>query len=241
MLQLAWMRRPWAWGAVAVLAVGAVLVWRAAKCENTARAPGVIVVPGPVVVVHPAARQTASEEPTDVSSTIDIAPPGTACERRMPGYAKDVSDADTRAIAELVRTWLARTGLPPAIDETRGVLYVQSDEDRGDDPPYPRTADAHSERACGTAAYWLLDSLAARLSHTDLYCCDNVCTYGGMEYAPDGALVFDKRKDRLGDEEWTITAWTETYTHTLDDPIVRKNLADVARMLARERKKTCSR
>ena len=149
--------------------------------------------------------------------------------------------ADADALAAAVSSWLADAHQDaPAIDLRRGVVWVESAEDRGDDPPYPRSAAPEAERVCGTHAQWLRTALRDELSwRIDLQCDGNVCCYGGMEYAPDGLVVF--RRVKNGDQDgWAIDAWVQVYDRALSADVVEANQRWVTGSLKKLGRGTCA-
>src|SRR5690349_6685673 len=56
-------------------------------------------------------------------------------------YVRDLTPDQTRELADVVNGWIYDDEAP-AIDYRRGVVRVHSDEDRGDEPPYPLPAPA---------------------------------------------------------------------------------------------------
>ena len=156
-------------------------------------------------------------------------------------YIRDVTPDQTRELADVVNGWLA-DDQAPAIEYRRGVVRVHSDEDRGDEPPYPRSAAASGERVCGEPAIWMRDALRQRLQSMgpgDLTCSHNVCSYGGAEYAPSGYLFFHATT-YMDEQIWVLDAWVEVYSAALSEDIVEKNDADVVRLMKRAASTSCS-
>jgi hypothetical protein len=133
-------------------------------------------------------------------------------------------DANADALAASLGGWLADpTKDVPPFELQHGIVWVESAEDRGDDPPYPKSAAPEAERVCGTHAAWMRTALRELLARRDDLVCDgNVCCYGGMEYAPDGFVVF--RRVKPGDQvEWVIDAWVQVYDRALGAEVVTAN------------------
>ncbi|HTL31691.1 MAG TPA: hypothetical protein VL326_01125, partial [Kofleriaceae bacterium] len=104
----------------------------------------------------------------------------------------------------------------------RGIVYVETAEDRGDDGPYPKSAAAEARRVCGSEAVWLREYIRERVKNMGLSCAGNVCSYGGMEYAPNGDLVF-KEIGPDDDRRWAVIAWTQVYAAALAQDVVDTN------------------
>jgi hypothetical protein len=189
----------------------------------------------------PAAAITGDTDAVD-SSDAGIAVPGAVDLAWLPkSYLRDVAPDQTRELASFVNGWLA-DDQAPAIEYRRGVVRVHSDEDRGDEPPYPRSAAASGERICGEPAIWMRDALRQRLQSMgagDLTCSHNVCSYGGAEYAPSGYLFFHSTT-YMDEQIWVLDAWVEVYTSALSEDIVEKNDADVVRLMKRAASTSCS-
>jgi hypothetical protein len=159
--------------------------------------------------------------------------------RDLPAaYHHALTDDEADDLVHFVNTWITQTAgrpqSPPSIEYRRGVAFVENEEDRGDDPPYPRSAGREAQLACGTASTWLRAALLADLQdRDDLACYGNVCTYPGMEYAPDGTLVF-RPVVADGRRTWILEAWVQQYRVAGDDAdgsaaFVRRSLAKLAR------------
>ena len=113
------------------------------------------------------------------------------------------------------------------------MLHVESAEDRGDDPPYPRSAEPEAARVCGSPAAWLRTYLREVLTWqgSELACDGNICCYGGMEYAPRGYVAFHHGPG--DDAPWTLDAWVEVYDAGLGPAYADANVRFVDRALRR--------
>lgn len=194
-----------------------------------------------------AATPPAPPEPPEPDE-LDSAPPP-AIERGVCGIGnllpqslvRDVSPAETRELAEAVHAWIhpPAYGSPrPLISYRRGVVFVESEEDRGDDGPYPRSAAAEGQRVCGSSSTWLRSHLREQLETMELTCCENLCTYPAMaEGAPAGVVAFHFLGDAPGaggrPRELVLDAWVEVHQAALGPEYVDKNIADTRRWLAR--------
>jgi hypothetical protein len=130
-------------------------------------------------------------------------------------YHHTLTDEEADDLVKFVNTWVTQTPKrpesPPSIEYRRGVVFVETAEDRGDDGPYPRSAEPEAQLACGTTSTWLRSALLERLAfHDDIECFGNICTYPGMEYAPRGYFAF-RPIMRDGYREWVLEAWVQTY------------------------------
>lgn len=151
-------------------------------------------------------------------------------------YLEKVSPDQTQRLGELVQQWLQEDGRIP-VSYQRGLVYVESAEDRGDDGPYPRSAAPEAILACGSQALWLRSYIKQQLSYLDhLSCARNVCSYGGMEYAPNGDLIFHLRPDG----EWELRGWVLNYQAALGEAEQKANSASVHAGLMKLRTKTCA-
>jgi hypothetical protein len=156
----------------------------------------------------------------------------------MPGgYVRTLtSEQDT--LTQFINGWLTG-GQAPAIEYRRGVARVHSDEDRGDEGPYPRSASAAGDRICGEPAIWMRDALRERLSRTGLTCSHNVCSYGGAEYAPTGYVIF--RPVTIDDQQlWALDAWVEISEAALPTDVRAMNRTDVVRLMRRVASTSCA-
>ncbi|HTJ42195.1 MAG TPA: hypothetical protein VL463_08865 [Kofleriaceae bacterium] len=145
----------------------------------------------------------------------------------------------TSELAHFVDAWLNDPNAEwPVIEYRRGIVFIESAEDRGDDGPYPKSADPEAQRVCGSAAVWLRDHLRKQLAYTELTCTETECTYPGMEYAPDGRLTFHTI-DRDGAKVWAIDGWTQEYVAGLGEAYARANSDFVERATARLAHTTC--
>jgi hypothetical protein len=147
-----------------------------------------------------------------------------------------LTDAEADELVTLVNDWLASddsfgTGL--SVEYRRGIIHVESEEDRGDDPPYPLSARAEAERVCGSAATWLRAYLRDRLRATDgLTCTGNVCAYSGAEYSPNGLVIF-RHGEGDGEADWSIAAWAQYDVAALAPEIAGANTEHVRTSLRR--------
>jgi hypothetical protein len=182
-----------------------------------------------------AAADITGDSDAGDSPEAGIAVPGAVDLAWLPtSDVRDVTPDQTRELADVVNGWLA-DDQAPAIEYRRGVVRVHSDEDRGDEPPYPRSAAASGERICGEPAIWMRDALRQRLQAMgpgDLTCSHNVCSYGGAEYAPSGYLFFHSTT-YMDEQIWVLDAWVEVYTSALSEDVVEKNDADVVHLMKR--------
>jgi hypothetical protein len=135
----------------------------------------------------------------------------------------------------------------PSVDYRRGVVYVESEEDRGDDGPYPRSAGPEAMRVCGSAAGWLRGDLQARLSRKTisdgggLKCQENVCCYTGeMEYAPSGLVVFRAPEPDADPYRWKLDAWVSFYSTGMGPEYAEANTRHVPTSLRRLAGGTCA-
>ena len=129
-------------------------------------------------------------------------------------HALTADEADD--LAQFVHAWITQTTdrpePPPSIEYRRGVVFVENEEDRADDGPYPRSAGREAQRVCGTASTWLRDALYEQLRfNADVQCAGNVCTYPGQEYVPTGYLVFRPVPRAGGGQTWVLEAWVQVY------------------------------
>ena len=157
----------------------------------------------------------------------------------MPkGYVRSADHDTTMMLANVVESWAADDSNEPRIEYRKGVVFVRSAEDRGDDGPYPRSAAPQDTRVCGEASTWLRAALQKRLANEVVTCDRNVCSYSGSEYAPDGYLVF---REIETDEEthWVLEAWVEIYRAGLSPDDAARNRADVVRALRHEQSTSC--
>ncbi|WP_053236167.1 hypothetical protein [Sandaracinus amylolyticus] len=151
------------------------------------------------------------------------------------GTTRDV--ADDESLAREVRAWLAGEGgrIVAAHD---GIVFAKSEDDRGDDPPYPPEASALAARTCGLGARWLVDHLRARLSIAagpdgdGVTCEDDVCCMRGMEFVPNATVVFHRDPER---EVWGVETALLVNEGALTDEAITRNrrfVADAVRQLA---------
>lgn len=153
-----------------------------------------------------------------------------------PEYIEEVPAANTKELAVLVDDWLQNDGRVP-VSYRRGLIFVESAEDRGDDGPYPRSAGPEAIHACGSQAQWLRSYIKTQLGYLDhLSCMQNVCSYGGMEYAPNGNLIFHLRPDG----EWELRGWILNYQAALGETARKANSASVHDGLLRLRNASCA-
>lgn len=198
-----------------------------AKAAIATAAPAPLPVP-PIVEEEP--REEDGEPPTIVA--------GSCVDPMIAPLVRPTTAADAAALRELMSTWRHDPyASGPALAHRRGVLYVQSTEDRGDDGPYPRSAAPEASRVCGSPTEWLLAEVGRSLRYRDLTCDGNVCCYDGSEYAPRGFLVFHHGPG--DDAPWTLDAWVEVYVAALGPELVDANTRFVTRAVARLAKTTC--
>jgi hypothetical protein len=190
----------------------------------------------PVIDDEPAAMVASDDPPPEAPAVIVEAPDGSdgGATWLPPGYVETLSRDQTDDLATLVEAWMTNHD-QPAIDYKRGVTFVESEEDRGDDGPYPKSAAPEAIHACGSQALWLRDYIQKRIANNELSCWNNICSYGGMEYAPSGTLVF---KEING--AWTLIAWTQVYEAALVQDAVDKNYRDVIAGLIKLRGAQCA-
>jgi hypothetical protein len=159
------------------------------------------------------------------------------------GTTRDLSDDDAEALASAVRDWIAGDG-SQVIASERGIVYAKSEDDRGDDPPYPPEAGPLAARACGLGARWLADHLRARFALSagpdgdGVVCEENVCCSAGMEYVPHARIVFSQDPDR---GVWTIDSALFVNEAALGEEYVARNRAFVAAALTRLASRRCGR
>ncbi len=199
----------------------------------------VAVAPAPAA--PPVSAPPAAEPPVDDADADAIVIEAGTCPSH-PGV-HIASPPDSAEVRALVQDWLAeRPSRVPAVVYRRGVVYVQSEEDRGDDPPYPSSAAAESERACGSHAQWLRAAVRERLrwrAAAGMVRCDGaVCCYDGMEYAPSGYVVFNPAAHD-GGTVWALDAVVEIYEAALGEEEVTANRKYVAGALARLDRTRC--
>lgn len=204
-----------------------------------------IATMGPPPPREKAAVPAAEPAPEPLIDELPRVEPGPARARGLlpPPYEVALDEADAAEMRAMVAEWLAHPRAwtaAPRIEHARGVVFVESSEDRGDDPPYPRSAAPESMRVCGTEAAWLRAALHHELRSQaepggdGLDCHGNVCSYGGHEYAPSGYVVFRKRG-----VEWVLDAWVQVYTAALAEDIVDVNTRYVTSALRRLASTTC--
>jgi hypothetical protein len=197
------------------------------------RGPRVVTaMPTPVSVPYPVMITTVVEAPLEASPSAIVR--GT-CDTSMipPGYKSSLTDSAAAELAREVGAWVGGPAWQarPAIAYARGVVFVESAEDRGDDPPYPRSAAPEATRVCGSAARWLRSHLRDQLAVRELVCDGNVCCYGSSEYAPAGVIVFRPPVD--DDDAWQLDAWIQYYDAALGPDLVAENLRFVTGSLGR--------
>jgi len=231
--------------AAAVAATG--LAWRASSktCPlelPPALEPEVELAQAPAVDSEPTPDAVAAgDDGADSEEAGLIAATGSLDLTWLPaGYLRELTPAQDDLSAS-VNDWLSG-GQAPAIEYRRGVARVHSDEDRGDDGPYPRSANAAGERICGESSVWLRDALRERLHAMGdgaLTCSHNICSYGGAEYAPTGYVIF--RPVTIDDQQlWALDAWVDISEAALPTDARAKNRADVVRLMKRVASTTCA-
>jgi hypothetical protein len=206
----------------------------------------------------PAPSHVAHEPPTCPPCPSDEGPPEPAFTEAEPnvqvgscslgwlpsGVARDVSPADTEALAALVRAWLSSSsGAPPRFELQRGIAFVKTANDEGADPPYPLSSGPRSSLECGLHAVWLrahlrsMFALGASPDMGGITCDENVCCMAGMEFVPTRAIVF---RPATGEENaWAIESTYELAEAALAEDVVAANRAYVARELAGHQRGTC--
>lgn len=241
--------------AAALAATG--LAWHGSSqtCPAHAEPP-----PPPAPVPPPVADEPAAPTPEAIAAGDDGAfdPPG------VPPYAFSTAGARTAIDGDLELSWLPQSYVrdltpdqtieltafvngwldddqAPAIEYRRGIVRVHSDEDRGDEPPYPLSAAPSGKRFCGEPAVWMRDALRQRLQRLepgDLTCSHNICSYGGSEYAPTGYLFFHPTT-YMDEQIWVLDAWVEVYTSALSEEAAAQNTADVVHLMKRVASTSC--
>jgi hypothetical protein len=185
--------------------------------------------PAPIAVAH---VEAAPLEPIEPAPGPAVLRGSCGAASLPPGYHTPLDAAGEQKLVHAVATWLRDAhgyGDTPRIEHRRGVAFIESEEDRGDDPPYPRSAAPEATRVCGTAARWLRADLHDELHHRgELTCEDNVCCYGGMEYQPSGLVVF---RDLGG--TWVLDTWVSVYRSALGEHVVAANERHLTRSLRR--------
>lgn len=213
----------------ALMVAYAATVHRAADhCLPVALAPA--PPPAPAVDAAPADAPAAPD--------LDAPPPpiraGTCAAPLLAPLHLPTTPADAEALRAQLGAWIAGADArAPGIAHRRGVLHVESAEDRGDDPPYPRSAEPEAARVCGSPAAWLRTYLREVLTWQggELACDGNICCYGGMEYAPRGYVAFHHGPG--DDAPWTLDAWIEVYDAGLGPAYADANIRFVERALRR--------
>ena len=185
--------------------------------------------------IAPPIAPARAPEPAAVVAIEDNATLGDA---DPPIFAHD-DNPEALALARFLGKWGSDPTEPgPAIEYRRGVVFAESEEDRGDDGPYPRSAGPEAIHACGTQAFWLLSALRESLRYTELYCTATSCTFGGMEYAPSGELKFHHAvKD--GRDTWVLESWSQAYVSALNPEIAAENTRFVNAAVKRLSKARC--
>ncbi|HUS29572.1 MAG TPA: hypothetical protein VMZ53_13760, partial [Kofleriaceae bacterium] len=88
-------------------------------------------------------------------------------------------------------------------------------------------------------AVWLREYIRERLKlgveMSGISCAGNVCSYDGMEYAPNGYLVFKEIDDR-----WTLIAWTQVYSAALSQEAADANIRSVIANMIKLRDTRCA-
>lgn len=222
-----------------------ILAWHAQHPVATQ----LVVAPMPIVQTVPAPAPPPPTTRDELETETVDEPPGPQAPIAsvgplelgwMPeGYVRDVGPDKTESLAQAIVAWATTDSQQPRIEYRKGVVFARSTEDRGDDGPYPRSAGPRGDRVCGEASVWLRQALRQRLEDEVLTCDRNVCSYGGMEYAPDGYLVF-REIDLGGGPEWALDAWVETYRAALDPATAARNQAEVVHALRHELTTSCA-
>ncbi|MBL8625712.1 MAG: hypothetical protein JNK64_30650 [Myxococcales bacterium] len=214
------------------LALAATVERTAGRCL-TAAPPALAAPPAPPPAAPPAPAPPADEPPLVIEA-------GT-CDAMIAPLRQPTSAADAAALRLLVAAWLSdERAAGPGIEHRRGVVHIESEEDRGDEGPYPRSAGPEAARVCGSPTDWLRTHLRDALAwQADGLVCDgNVCCYDGMEYAPSGYVVFHHGPG--DDAPWTLDAWVEVYTAALGPDYADANLRFVSRAIRRLARGHCA-
>jgi hypothetical protein len=192
------------------------------------------------------AGEAAAADMTGDTDAVDapegaIAGPGDLDLAWLPkSYIRGLTPDQTRELAAFVNGWLD-DDQAPSIEYRHGVVRVHSDQDRGDEPPYPRSAAASGQRFCGEPAIWMRDTIRERLHYAspgEITCSHNVCSYGGSEYAPTGYLFFHPAT-YMDEQIWVLDAWVEVYTSALSEEVATQNTADVVHLMKRVASTSC--
>jgi hypothetical protein len=218
-------------GLAAMTATGA---WLLLRREVTVSVPQLVA---PVADEDPAPMVAADEAPPEEPAVIveDAAP----TTWMPPGYVEAISRDKTEELAAFVQDWITSDKtMAPSIEYKRGILYIESAEDRGDDGPYPRSAQPEGKRVCGTEAVWLRDYIREQMKYGSLSCAGNVCTQYGMEYMPTSSFVF-KEIGPEDDRRWTLIAWTQVYEAALVQDVVDANYRSVIANMIKLRDTRC--
>ena len=231
----------------AALAVAATaLAWHSHRDRAAPPSPPPVVAEesqaGPEPQVQ--ADDLQSDEHEDTDATPDepadpaMATAGDVDDAWLPsGYVRKLSPEDATDLVTFVDSGLRGDGLAPAIEYRKGVVFAESEEDRGDDGPLPRSAP-EGERVCGTRAVWMRQALEKTLANNPLTCSQNICWYGGMEYAPSGYLVFRKYATTEDEAAWALDAWIQVYDAGLPPKTAHHNENDILEIIDRL-PKTC--
>lgn len=222
------------------LAIAATVERTAGRCVATA--PPTRAAPPPLTATP--TPPAPPPPPVALDASADDPPPvieaGT-CGAMIAPLRQPTSAADADALRVLVGAWLSdERAAGPGIEHRRGVVHIESEEDRGDEGPYPRSAAPEAARVCGSATGWLRTYLREALAwQADALVCDgNVCCYDGMEYAPSGYVVFHHGPG--DDAPWTLDAWVEVYTAALGPDYADANLRFVRRAIRRLARGDCA-
>jgi hypothetical protein len=222
-------------GGATVIAVAAASIWLVTRPHD--RPPPPPVPPHPMIAPAPpepepapvaAAPEPDPEVPTVVAGDVEL-------DWLPAGYVRDIPPAKTAELVAYLQSWITSNGAWPHVTYRSGVIFARSTEDRGDDGPYPRSAQPQALHVCGVPVTWLRDSLRDELKISEITCAKNVCAFGGMEYAPRNYIVFHE-----ADGEWTLDAWASVFYATLSDATRAKNYSDVAHALEHLRGATCA-
>ena len=166
--------------------------------------------------------------PLPIPTRVEVAAP-------EPDPREQPNRMGTSELDTFVTAWLTDPNAPaPSIEYRRGILYAKSADDRGDDPPYPRSADPDAKRVCGNAALWLRDYLRARLAYADLSCGEDACESSAAEYVPLQRLTFHRTNDG-----WAIDSWTLTYEAALGREYAQENIDFVKTSIAKLAHTSC--
>lgn len=122
-------------------------------------------------------------------------------------------------LADFLNKWISSGGRAPKIAYKKGVVFIESEEDRGDDPPHPTSVEPEAMRVCGTPALWLRAAAQQHILTYSASCCGFSCTIGDVvEYSPLSQLSFS-----LQHGEWVFDSWTSEYIAALSNEDRNRN------------------